>query len=255
MDILLLRFDAPLMSFGGVMVDHHGPTERFPGLSLLAGLFGNALGYRHGDAQALEALQERIEYAARWDIEPEPLLDYHTVDLGQEKMREPGWTTRGTPEHRDGGPDAKYGTHIRFRHYWANGVMTVAVTLLGEAAPTLGDLESALREPARPLFLGRKTCLPSTPLLIGQAETDNVLEALRQVPRFSRNVGRISPQPGEGRSPTDVPETWKAHACWPAHLGETAQSRSVGIYDRRDWRNQVHAGKRNRVEGLLEITL
>ncbi|WP_082411796.1 type I-E CRISPR-associated protein Cas5/CasD, partial [Methylogaea oryzae] len=98
MDILLLRFDAPLMSFGGVMVDQHGPTERFPGLSLLAGLFGNALGYRHGDAEALEALQARIEYAARWDVEPQALLDYHTVDLGQPKMREPGWTTRGEPE-------------------------------------------------------------------------------------------------------------------------------------------------------------
>lgn len=97
MDILLLRFDAPLMSFGTVMVDQHGPIDRFPGLSLLAGLFGNALGYRHGDGPALDALQSRIEYAARWDIEPQPLLDYHTVDLGQPKMAEPGWTTRGNP--------------------------------------------------------------------------------------------------------------------------------------------------------------
>ena len=32
-------------------------TDRFPRLSLLTGLFGNALGYRHGDAEALEALQ------------------------------------------------------------------------------------------------------------------------------------------------------------------------------------------------------
>jgi CRISPR-associated Cas5-like protein len=40
MDILLLRFDAPLMSFGGVMVDQHGPTDRFPGLAMLTGPAG-----------------------------------------------------------------------------------------------------------------------------------------------------------------------------------------------------------------------
>lgn len=252
MDILLLRFDAPLMSFGGVMVDHHGPTERFPGLSMLAGLFGNALGYRHGEADALEALQARIEYAARWDVEPEPLLDYHTVDLGQEKMREPGWTTRGEPEHRGGGPDAKYGTHIRYRHYWANGVMTVAIALRDRENPILDELAAGLREPARPLFLGRKTCLPAAPLLVGRVEAENVLDALRRAPRICRNVGRVSSR-SEGLNPKTAPEAQKVNACWPAHLGESAQSRQVGLYDRRDWRNQIHTGRRIRIEGLLEI--
>ncbi|MGI2325515.1 MULTISPECIES: type I-E CRISPR-associated protein Cas5/CasD [unclassified Methylococcus] len=247
MDILLLRFDAPLMSFGGVMVDQHGPTERFPGLSMLAGLLGNAMGYRHGDADALEALQARIEYAARWDVEPEALLDYHTVDLGQEKMREPGWTTRGEPEHRAGGPAAAFGTHQRYRHYWANGVMTLAVTLKDAGTPNLDELAAAIVQPARPLFLGRKTCLPAAPLLAGRVEAENVLEALRRTPRV---VGRVRPERREERNPT---EDRKVNACWPAYLGETEQSRQTGIYDRRDWRNQIHAGRRIRIEGLLEI--
>ena len=136
MNVLLLRFDAPLMSFGDVIVDHHNVTDFFPRLSLLTGLFGNALGYRHGDAEALEALQARIEFAARWDVEPTALVDYHTVDLGQPKMAGAGWTTRGVPEHRGGGQDAKLGTHIRYRHYWANGVMTVAVALTGVEEPS-----------------------------------------------------------------------------------------------------------------------
>lgn len=238
MQILLLRFDAPLMSFGGVMVDQHGPTERFPGLSLLAGLFANALGYCHGDAEALEALQARIEYAARWDVEPEPLRDYHTVDLGQPKMREPGWTTRGEPEHRAGGPAAAFGTHQRYRHYWANGVMTVAIALNEEGTPSLDELAQALREPVRPLFLGRKTCLPSVPLLIGKVDADDVLAALRVEPRVARDT-REKQQPMQ--------------ACWPARLGGGRNARDIAIYDRRDWRNQIHAGRRVRIEGLLEI--
>jgi len=175
MNVLLLRFDAPLMSFGDVIVDHHNVTDRFPRLSLLTGLFGNALGYRHGDAEALEALQARIEFAARWDVAPTALVDYHTVDLGQEKMKNAGWTTRGVPEHRGGGPDAKLGTHIRYRHYWANGVMTVAMTLTGEDEPSVSTLAAALREPARPLFLGRKTCLPAAPVLRAMIEAPDVL--------------------------------------------------------------------------------
>ena len=86
MNVLLLKFDAPLMSFGGVMVDQHGPTDRFPGLSMLVGLFANALGYRHRDAERIEQLQNRIEYAARWDVKPESIIDYHTADLAQPKM-------------------------------------------------------------------------------------------------------------------------------------------------------------------------
>lgn len=237
MDCLILRFDAPLMSFGGVMVDHHGPTDRFPGLSLLTGLLGNALGLSHGDGEALGALQSRLEYAARWDIDPEPLLDYHTVDLGQTKMRHPGWTTRGVPEHRAGGPDAAYGTHIRYRHYWANGVMSVAMTRLGEGKPTTATLVDALRHPARPLFVGRKVCLPAAPLILNTVQASNVLAALCTVPRASR-PGRLTPHP------------WM-EASWPAHLGLDGRAREVAVYDRRDWYNQIHAGRRLRAEGLI----
>jgi len=251
MDILLLRFDAPLMSFGGVMVDQHGPTDRFPGLSLLTGLLGNALGWRHGDAAALGQLQGRIEFAARWDQTPEPLLDYHTVDLGQAKMigyadpakktEHGGWTTRGAPEHRAGGDSAKYGTHIRYRHYWANGVMTVTLTLTGDGPPTVADLALALRTPARPLFLGRKTCLPSTPLLLGTTAAPDVLTALRQVKRAQRPGTRHTQDPME--------------ACWPAHLEAQGASREITLYDRRDWHNQIHAGQRHRREGPIEEAL
>lgn len=262
MDILLLRFDAPLMSFGGVMVDQHGPTERFPGLSLLAGLFGNALGYSHGDAEALETLQARLEYAARWDVPPDPLLDYHTVNLGPAKdveperwykMREPGWTTHGKPEHREGGPDAKYGTHIRYRHYWADGVMTLAVTLLDSDAPGVADLAEALTRPARPLFIGRKTCLPAAPLLLGRTAANDVREALRQAPLAARPSTRNTRAGWRGKVEPSAQESTLREACWPARFGEKPMSRTVSIYDRRDWCNQIHTGRRLRVEGLLEV--
>jgi CRISPR system Cascade subunit CasD len=234
-EILMLRFDAPLMSFGGVMVDQHGPTNRFPGPALLTGLFGNALGWRHGDFDKLQNLQARLRFAARWDVEPEPLLDYHTVDLGQDKMRQPGWTTHGVTEHRAGGSAARFGTHIRYRHYWANGVMTLAVGLTDDDAPNLAELESALRRPARPLFIGRKTCLPATPLSLGLLESENVLAALKTWPadrRRKMNSADFS-------------------ACWPTDCAGADPSRQVACYDQREWQNQLLAGRRVQHEGRI----
>lgn len=237
MDALILRFDAPLMSFGGVMVDQHNVTDRFPGLSLFAGLLANALGWQHRDSERIGRLQERLLLASRWDIPGEAIIDYHTVDLGQPKMREKGWTTRGEPEHRDGGPDAKFGTHQRYRHYWANGVLTSALAM-GDAdeTPTLAELEAALRRPARPLFLGRKTCLPSAPILIGRQAGADVLAILQAVPRAT-----CPQRPAKSPMP----------ARWPANLGQARDEQIHPVYDQRDWKNQWHAGSRQVAEGSL----
>ena len=239
MDVLRLRFDSALMSFGSVIVDQHNVTDRFPTLSMLTGLFGNALGYCHNDHRKLTNLQERIEFAARWDIEPEAFVDYQTVDLNQPHMsldRKGGWTTRGYPEWRAGGNAARLGTHQRYRHYWANGVMTLAVSLLGKDIPTTNSLKQALKTPVRPLFLGRKSCLPSTPIVLDLVSSGNVLDALSDAPR-ARQGDRI--------------ENGLMSACWPLHLNGVDKAREVRVYDIRDWNSQVHTGSRKRLEGLL----
>ena len=64
MRVLLLHLHAPLMSFGGPRVDHIGPTGRFPTVSQMTGLFGNALGYTHGDGERLQSLQDRLSIAS-----------------------------------------------------------------------------------------------------------------------------------------------------------------------------------------------
>ncbi len=236
MRALVLRFDAPLLSFGGVMVDQHGVIDRFPRQAMLTGLLANALGWEHGDFDKLEALQARLLFAARWDVAPRRIVDYQTVDLGQPKMALPGWTTRGEPEHREGG-EARFGTHVRLRHYWVDGLMTVVVALEGDGSPALEELVEALRRPARPLFLGRKSCLPSRPLLDPKTpilEGENLLEILKNVPRWNRWGEEVDASPLE--------------ACWPVELGGGEVRR---VYDLRSWRDQLPAGSRLRREGLL----
>ena len=235
MDCLILRFDAPLMSFGGVMVDHHNPSDLFPGLAMLTGLFANGLGWHHHDAELLDRLQGRLSFAARWDIPPKRLMDYHTVDLGQDFMTDTGWTTRGRREDRKGGSAAQ-GTHIRYRHYLANGLMTLAVGLADDADPTLDALEAAPLRPARPLFLGRKACLPAAPILVERRSAPSLKAALEAA------------QPVAGRTGND-----RLLACWPENEG-CEGGQVVEVYDRRDWLSQMHTGSRRMMHGHLRLT-
>lgn len=233
MECLLLRFDAPLMSFGEVVVDHINRTWRFPGTSMLAGLLANAFGWDHRDTVRTQALQDRLRFAARWDVEPELLTDYHTVDLGQNFLVGTGWTTRGRPEERGTGAATRK-THIRLRDYWANGVLTLAVTLEGRDPPTLDDAEAALRRPTRPLFLGRKPCLPAAPILLGRRDGETLRGALRAEPLASA-------------WPRKAPD--RIQAIWPVEEGVDYDVEER--YDVRDWSNNIHRGSRRYAVGFL----
>ncbi|ACL64136.1 CRISPR-associated protein Cas5 family [Anaeromyxobacter dehalogenans 2CP-1] len=228
-ETLILRFDAPLLAFGGVAVDNQGVVQDFPGLSMVAGLLGNALGFDHREFDRLEALQRRLRVAARRDRKGQRLVDFQTVALGQAFL-EQGWTTRGVIEGRDGAfSDA---THIRYRAYWADAVYTLAMTLEPAAeTPDLDAVERALREPERPLFLGRKACLPSVPILAGRRRCPALLAALAGFERIPR-------ERWEGGEPAPL-------AAWmPGSEAAEPLVREFPVTDERDWANQLVVGRR-----------
>ena len=232
MDVLLLRLDAPLMSFGGPIVDNHGVIQAYPALSMICGLLANALGYDHHESAALQRLQERLQYACRQDRPGTRLRDYQTVDLGQEFMNDDlAWTTWGHLEKRKGGT-ASSGTQIRQRDYWADAMYTVALTLdPADETPTINDPEQALRTPERPLFIGRKPCLPAERLLLGHVQADDLLDPLRD-PRWAKGTGTFA-------------------AWWPHSPSNEVNQRPVT--DARDWANQIHVGERWVVMGKVNV--
>lgn len=238
-DILLLRLDAPLVSFGGPMVDNRGVIQDCPPLSLLTGLLANALGYEHGDVERLAALQSRVRYAVRCDRAGTRLVDFHTVDLGQDFLVGTGWTTRGRPEGRAGASGEE--THIRYREFLADSVHTVALALEpSDSPPDIDAVERALQEPARPLFIGRKCCLPAVPILLGRTAAPTLLAALRAAPR-------VDP------SRSDRPRESPLRAWWPADEDGDEDSRLIPVTDERDWENQIVTGRRWVREGTVRL--
>jgi CRISPR system Cascade subunit CasD len=174
---LLLRLEGPLMSFGSLAVDQHRPVQRWPATSMLTGLLANALGWRRTDHDLLQRLQARLRWAARLDRPGVPLTDYQTAELRADEKR--GWTTRGVFEER-----SFNGTHQIWRDYRADASVALACGLdEADEAPTVRALATAINQPHRPLFLGRKSCPPSTRLLVGIADAPDAVQALGQMPR------------------------------------------------------------------------
>lgn len=170
---LHLRFVGPLMAFGGVAIDQVGPTRDFPSTSMLTGLLGNALGWRRDAKDEHQGLQDRLIFAALTAREGRVLTDSQNAKL--EKI-DRDWTTWGEPEGRAG---ATYDSpHRRRRDYLADHDCRVVLRLTLAAGPTADDLATALERPARPLFIGRKPCLPSAPIFMGWVEGATARDAL-----------------------------------------------------------------------------
>ena len=233
---LILNLESPLMAFGGETIDNYGIIRRFPAASMLTGLFANALGWRRVEPECYQRLQERLVFAARIDREPHGdvrLTDFQTAQLNKDDK---GWTTRGQPEGRAGGPNTYDAPHLRYRDYFADMRVTVALRLEPEGeSPTLDQLAHALQEPARPLFIGRKPCLPSAPLFADFIEAKNTLGALLKLPlkredRERDDRVRLLWSDGEGVD------------CVPI-------DKESMLTDERNWVSGLHGGGRRVYEG------
>ncbi len=229
---ILLRLEAPLMAFGGETIDNLGIIRDFPALSMVTGLLANALGWRRENTAQHDRLQERLVMGARLERPGVRLQDNQNARLSKDDK---GWTTWGKPEDRAGGAGTYESPHRRFRDYHADLSMLVALRLEPtEEPPTLDDLATALDHPARPLFLGRKPCIPSRRLFAGWHEGESVLQTLRSVPWTHH-------------SPDD------ARLQWPEGEGILPGDRVLDLCDERNWTSGVHGGWRPIREGRIWI--
>lgn len=236
---LVLRLASPLIAFGGEAIDNQGVTRDFPALSMLTGLIANALGWDRSEDVLHNRLQQRLCMGTV--LEPMArqgggrastrLVDFQTAELG---AADKGWTTWGEPEERRGGAGSYSGPHLRYRHYHAELTAWVALHLAdADEAPTLDTIAAALDRPARPLFIGRKPCLPTGRLVAGWQEAEHVLGALQA---WVRHL----PAGAQG---------WRAQ--WPDGQGRLPADRRSELCDERNWTSGVHGGWRPVREALL----
>ena len=147
---LLLRFDAPMQSWGDSSRFSRRDTRREPTKSGVVGFVAAALGRRRADTiDDIAALS----YGVRIDRNGVLLRDFHTARNESQAF-------------------------VSERYYLADAIFLVG--LCGERS-LLDQMDQAIRSPVFPLFLGRRSCPPEGRVTLGLREM-GLLEALRAEP-------------------------------------------------------------------------
>jgi CRISPR system Cascade subunit CasD len=176
-----------------------------PTKSALAGMCCAALGYdRGGDAEqrflktfnelnmtALAMPRERYMQ----ELPTRRLVDYHTVGGGYDPSKD-SERNNITVSAEDGKPRAKNGQALAVlthRSYLLDA--SFGVLLEGDRA-VLHPVAQALADPVWGIWLGRKACIPSAPVLVGLFETqDEAIHSLvgkRPLSSFTRQQDAAS---------------------------------------------------------------
>lgn len=161
MSTLLLRFAGPLQAWGADSRFDVRRTNREPTKSGVIGLIASALGLRR-DAPLDEL--NRLRFGVRVDREGVLLRDLHTV-------------------RKD-----KNTSYMTTRYYLSDAVFLVGLYSDDEAL--MQRLEHAVRNPAHPLFLGRRSCPPEGRVCLGLRQMP-LEEALKSEPSL------IPPKPSK----------------------------------------------------------
>lgn len=228
---LRLNFNTPMGSFGGETIDSFGVTHDFPTKSLLVGLFANSLGWTRSMRIEHQQLQDRIIFGAVQQRETmsDHITDFQTAQL---EFHEKAWQTSGSPARRFGGSGTYDGSHRRWRNYLADMRVSVVVRFKpNDEHPRIEEIARALDYPARPLFIGRKPCLPSSYIVGDWVEAENVYSAL---------CGLVDE------------DTVNLRAVWPvSEGGDDHADRVTLISDERNWISGLHGGARRVYEGRV----
>lgn len=152
MSTLLLRLAAPMQAWGSDSRFETRRTGREPTKSGVVGLLAAALGRSRADS--VDDLC-RLRFGVRVDQEGQLLRDFHTAHQGNKNP------------------------YVTERYYLCDAAFLVGLESQDRAL--LQTLERALRSPVFPLFLGRRSCPPTLPIVLGIRE-GSLVDELKQEP-------------------------------------------------------------------------
>jgi len=162
---LVLRLAGPLQAWGSSSQFNRRETDEAPTKSGLVGLLAAAQGRRREDP--IEDLVG-LSLAVRIDQPGSLLRDYHTVrTLDGSPLLTSNLNAKGVQKPNS---DKTRTTNVTHRFYLQDAVF---VAVVGASDPELlVGLAYALRHPVFPLALGRRSCVPTQPLLLRCADGD-----------------------------------------------------------------------------------
>ena len=158
------RLEGPLQSWGGSGTWGDRPTCLYPTFSGVVGQIACAMGFERGSKEIV-TLSKSLDMAVRRNRAGSVITDYQTV--------------RGMFEMANGKKKTAPETRIRHKGMLSDASFTVAFT--GDA-DLIEKIRYAINDPHWPLYLGRRTMIPSHPIHANVTnEYDSLLDALAHV--------------------------------------------------------------------------
>lgn len=141
---LLLRLSAPLQSWGSESVYDNRETDYMPTKSGVTGMLAAALGRKRGEP--LDDLS-RLRFGVRVDLQGTKLKDFQITHMG-----------------------AKLNANLSNRAYLSDSIFLAGLEC--DEIKVLENLVCALSHPIYSLCLGRRSCPPTQPLILGIRSRD-----------------------------------------------------------------------------------
>jgi CRISPR system Cascade subunit CasD len=169
---LFLRLAGPMQSWGTSSRFQLRRTDAYPSKSGVLGLLLCAKGVRREDSpQKLGPLRSLL-MGVRVDRKGTSDWDYHTAGAEIGIRRADGKGPKRTQS------TGEIEISLSRREYLYDASFLVA---LQGATDTIADCAEALKNPAWPLFLGRKCCIPAQPVYAGTGSYDKLGDALSSI--------------------------------------------------------------------------
>ncbi|HNX77251.1 MAG TPA: type I-E CRISPR-associated protein Cas5/CasD [Candidatus Rifleibacterium sp.] len=175
MTTLLIRLAGPMQSWGTTSRFDQRDTGKEPSKSGVIGLLAAAMGIDRENWQKLEPLA-RLTLAVRHDRPGSLKYDYQTAGCAKTDaiIKADGALERG-------------GGIISRRYYLADAAFLVG--LESEDDHLLHSIAESLHNPTWPLFLGRKSYLPTEPVFLKDSiQKQPLLEAISRYPWLGQRV-------------------------------------------------------------------
>lgn len=154
---ILLKFSAPLQSYGTSSHFETRHTDYYPSKSAVVGMIAGSLGYRRDETEKIKRLKD-INFAVRVDQEGTLLRDYHTA----KKYKKTGDFDR---------------TYVTNRYYLQDAIFVVGIS--SEDEGLMAEIEEGLKYPYFQNFLGKRSLPPTADYILGVSDKE-IIEALSE---------------------------------------------------------------------------
>lgn len=184
-EYLVFRLYGPMASWGQAAVGGDRPTGLQPTRSAIIGLLASALGIKRDNETLLQQLQSSIQIAVKQCVPSSLLRDYHTtqVPIGNSDKLAHCLTRKSEidelkRQEKYNSKNSRPNAILSSRDYRCDGLWVIAISLTDVAEYSLLALSKALLKPTFVLYLGRKSCPLSLPVLPTLVSVEMLKEAL-----------------------------------------------------------------------------